>query len=120
MVEDDLAVQRLMAAFLRSAGYQVLVADSADVGLALFAAREASVVLLLVDTSLPDRPGVDFAGECRRRKPGVEVLLVSGWYPTGEVDGGEWRVIAKPFTRRQLLAAVELVLTAQGVGCGRH
>jgi DNA-binding NtrC family response regulator len=118
VVEDDVVVQRLVAAFLRSAGHQVLLADNAEIALALFAAREASIGLLVTDLALPDRRGPELARECQRRKPGLEVLFVTGWQHLEPEDAAPgWRVLAKPFSRGQLLDAVGRALADAPIGC---
>jgi two-component system KDP operon response regulator KdpE len=52
-IEDDVQIQRFLAAALEAHGYELLVAGTGAEGLRLAAARQPDIVL--VDLGLPDR-----------------------------------------------------------------
>jgi len=117
VAEDEPGVRRLVEAFLRGAGHDVLVAPDGAEALALAAARGGRVDLLLTDVVMPGMNGRELHQALCQARPGLPVLYMSG-YPAlpatlqDIVDGERDAFIAKPFTRAQLLARVEEMLRA--------
>jgi two-component system NtrC family sensor kinase len=113
--EDEPSVRALSASFLRSAGYEVLEAGSGAEALQLAATR-ADVSLLATDVVMPLMNGVQLARSLRERLPELRVLYLSGY--TAEVldyrtdSGAKDELLAKPFTRAELLAHVRSALDA--------
>ena len=70
--------------------------------------------LLLTDLGMPDMSGWEVARACRERRPGIRVLLLTGWGATldpAEVKrNGIDRTMQKPFHLRDLLAAAHDLL----------
>ena len=73
--------------------------------------------LILLDMFMPDKDGLETIGELRRTHPGIRIIAMSGGGFKGTVDVlhvatmlGARRTLAKPFTREQLLEAVEAEL----------
>jgi len=99
---------------LRTAGYEVDVAEDGVVGLQLFSAERHALVV--TDLRLPAKSGMDVLLEVKARAPEVPVLLVTAY---GDVDtaveamkAGAQDFINKPFSRDQLLLRVERALAA--------
>ncbi len=114
VVEDEAEVRGIVFAFLRSAGYTVLAAEDADAALALIAA-EPSIALVFSDVILGNgMTGVELAHESRQRKPGLPVLLTSGYEHAALDDGSsatsEFELLQKPYTREQLISATRRAL----------
>jgi len=112
LVEDDLEVGDMVAAMLEGLGHQVARADGVDPALALLAG-EAPLDLMLTDLIMPGpRTGVDLAHEAVRLRPGLPVILSSGY--TGEslssADGAPWPLLRKPYSSEALAQAIEAVL----------
>ena len=82
-VDDDRAGLTSRSFVLRTAGYDVLIAESGKAGLRLF--REHAVDLVITDHFLPDLPGVELIASMKRLKPEVPVILLTGSLesPTG-------------------------------------
>ena len=76
IVEDDVALQQMLAWELEDLGYQVTATGNCRSGKALFEARDFDLVLL--DYNLPDGDGVQLTDELRRSRPGVPVIMFSG------------------------------------------
>jgi CheY-like chemotaxis protein len=95
----------LTVRMLESAGYEVtLVLDGT---LAIRAAADNHFDLLLTDLVLGGLDGHDVADAVRAIDPSIRILFVSG-YATSRYGGDPSDpIIAKPFTRSQLLARVE-------------
>ena len=110
LVEDDSHVRELAARLLRSAGYRVVVA--ADGPSALGAAEaEPRLDLLFTDLVLPGGlDGEELAAALVARRPGLSVLLASGYSESLVRRGGtlapSHSMISKPFDRATLLRAV--------------
>lgn len=75
VVEDDLNLQKLMAAILRQNGYEVLTAGDGAVALELLA--EHHVDLLICDVMMPGMSGYQLTHELRQSQSGIPILMVT-------------------------------------------
>ncbi|MEE4361402.1 MAG: ATP-binding protein [Pseudomonadales bacterium] len=111
VVEDDEHVANLLRRVLSRMGHRLVFEHDAAAGLARIDAGE-SFDLLLSDIVLPGgMDGVQLMREARLRRPGLRVLLVSG-YDRRALEGAalpehEVLFLKKPFTRADLKAAVD-------------
>jgi two-component system phosphate regulon response regulator PhoB len=114
IVEDELVTQRLIAAGLERAGYEVMRA--ANVEEAEAAIRSELPGLLLLDWVLPTASGVSFLRELRndRRTRQIPVIMLTGRSEeTDKVTGleaGADDYLTKPFSHRELLARIKAVV----------
>ena len=114
LVEDEPALLRLGAASLRAAGHEVLVAGDAYAALDMLEAGETPG-LLVSDVSMPGMDGVALARAARLVRPGLPVLLLSGYAASAlsvdlTVEG--WHFLAKPFTGEALCASAARALAS--------
>jgi two-component system, cell cycle sensor histidine kinase and response regulator CckA len=110
-VEDEAFVRDVTREVLRSAGYTVLVADSAAEALTAFVENRCKVDLLLTDVILPGETGLALAAKLRRQNPALHVLFVTGYADQVDAQGpddGEY--LAKPFSTGVLLRKVRALL----------
>jgi len=111
--EDDVRVRALTASFLRGGDYEVLVAGSGQEALEIFEQRR-DVALLVTDVVMPEMNGVQLARQLRQRMAELKVLYLSGYTATvidSRTDIGALdEVLAKPFTRSELLSRVRRAL----------
>jgi signal transduction histidine kinase/ActR/RegA family two-component response regulator len=117
LVEDSELVRPLVAEVLESYGYTVLAAVDGIEALALEAAHEGTIDVLLTDVVMPRMSGHELAEQLLAARPELRLLFTSG-YPadTGARHGiAESRVdfIRKPFEADELAAAVRRVLDAE-------
>lgn len=110
-VDDDQAVLGLIEQSLRSAGYQVLLADSGRGALEVYDRHGAPIHLLLADVIMPDLTGPVVAQRLRSRQPELPVLFISGFHDADMVqrfvtDKG-FTLLPKPFTIAALLRVVQ-------------
>ena len=77
VVEDDQLVRRSLVTFIRSLGFSVLSASSAEEALD-YTVRHP-IHLLLTDFHLPVRNGVELASSMRTKGTNVPVILLSGY-----------------------------------------
>jgi PAS domain S-box-containing protein len=110
VVEDEPAVRHVAVAFLHSLGYRVHAFGSAQEALQHLDLDEA-IALLFSDVMLGNgMDGKELARAARRLRPGLAVLLTSGYDdPLGAGEGSDherFALLRKPYRREQLAAAV--------------
>lgn len=114
LVEDEPAIQELIAANLTRAGHQVVRA--ADAESAQRIVREALPDLILLDWMLPGISGIDFARRLRteeRTRMIPIIMLTARGEEQDKVAGletGADDYITKPFSPRELVARIKAVL----------
>lgn len=117
IVEDEVVVRDLVASTLAKEGYQLLLAGSAEEALALAASHEGPIHLVLTDVIMPGKSGIELANTLVAERPGLPILLMSG-YAGETVDVGGLRQhtmrLQKPFTPRELRQQVREVLDSPG------
>lgn len=108
LVEDEFVVRQLMAGVLRSRGYDVREAASADEALKVWDELAGAIDLLVTDMVMPgDMGGGALTARLRAVKPELPVLQCSG-YERNPADAGGTDVhfLQKPFTVRVLLQSI--------------
>jgi two-component system phosphate regulon response regulator PhoB len=114
IVEDEPVTQRLIAAGLERAGFEVMRA--ANVEEAAEAIRTELPGLMLLDWVLPTASGVSFLRELRndRRTKQMPIIMLTGRSEeTDKVTGleaGADDYLTKPFSHRELLARIKAVV----------
>lgn len=115
-VDDDVLINIGTAATLEELGHRALEVSSCDEALALLAG-DGPIDLLLTDFAMPGLNGLELARRARALRPGLPILLVTGY---GELPGGaetDLPRIGKPM-RSQDLAAQIATLVAAGTPVG--
>ncbi|MFD2366103.1 histidine kinase famiy protein [Pseudoduganella sp. GCM10020061] len=119
LVEDSEDVRVLAEAVLGSLGYRVIAASGGEDALAKLAS-EPDVDLLFTDVIMPGgMNGVQLAERVRELRPGLPVLLATGYMD--ELPGrDQWQgdVLAKPYRQADLAERVRAAL-AQAQAQGR-
>jgi CheY-like chemotaxis protein len=116
-VEDDNRVRQLTIKRLKQIGYQVLEASDGPAALEILR-RGAPVDLVFTDLIMPGGlSGREVAIRARTIKPGVKVLLTSGYAEelvrADDLRREQLRVLRKPYTQADLAAALREVLSDQ-------
>jgi two-component system, cell cycle sensor histidine kinase and response regulator CckA len=114
VAEDDEALRALVGKVLRSAGYSVLDAGAPTETLAVVAAHELPVHLVLADVVLPEMGGPQLVGRLRESLPDLRALYMSGHsYEAlgrrGDITA-ETDFLPKPFTPDELRRRVREAL----------
>ncbi len=118
LIEDENSVRNLTSRILKDNNYNVFAAADAVEAIQIFNAEHGAFDLVLSDVILPGQNGVLLVEELLRRKPGMKVLMASGYADerlkkTGIDDKG-LKLLQKPYHYNELLTAVREVLgTAQ-------
>lgn len=103
VVDDHDEVRAVTAAKLRSLGYQVATAASADEALKVLESSPASIVLS--DVRMPgSMDGRGLRSWLKVHQPHVTVILMTGY--TNEALDSETHCIRKPFSHHELLSAL--------------
>lgn len=111
VVEDEPAIQAMIARALRQHAFQPRAALGRDEILAL--AGDASCAAVLLDLGLPDDDGIDIARALRERSD-VPILMLTGRAAIRErvngLEAGADDYIVKPFDADELVARLRAVL----------
>lgn len=115
LVEDDDEVATLVAEMARGLGYNVFRAASGEAALgALANARPIDVVFS--DVMMPGgMNGIELARELRKRRPGLPILLTSGYAARvqAQADAEGIEILAKPYGLRDFAQALERLLASR-------
>jgi PAS domain S-box-containing protein len=114
LVEDDDAVGDMVAAMLEDLGHQVFRADGVEPAVSFLQTNQA-IDLMLTDLIMPgSRTGVDLAHEAVKMRPGLPIILSSGY--TGEAlssaDKAPWPLLRKPYTGDALVQMIDRAMEA--------
>jgi CheY-like chemotaxis protein len=109
LVEDDAEVATLTKELLDSIGYAVTHVSSADAALGTLA-DDRAIDIVFSDVMMPGpMNGVELAREIRRRRPGLPVVLATGYLEAARaaVDEG-LQVLTKPYRLDALARALNV------------
>jgi two-component system NtrC family sensor kinase len=112
VVEDEPDVRDVAVEGLRALGYKTLSAGDAEGALAILR-QDGRIDLLFSDVVMPGpRDGVQLCDEARRLRPGLKVLLTSGYDTVlGGTPAGT-RILSKPYDNTRLAEQVREALQA--------
>ena len=115
IIEEDKLMRGLLVEWLSAEGYSVRAAVSSD------AETPDKADLIIVDVYMPRREGATTLRAVKAAHPDTPLIAISGQFRPGLVGPcttadalGVRQVIAKPFSRRDLLAAVHSVIGPAG------
>jgi CheY-like chemotaxis protein len=110
VVEDEFLVRATAVEALEELGYRTVQAASAAEALATLRAADGAIDAVLIDVGLPDGKGDTLAAELRRERPELPIVIATGYDDTAlrAAFAADPRVavLAKPYERRQLGAAL--------------
>ncbi len=114
LVDDDDDLRDTLARILLRAGYRVRVAASAEAANALVAEAPEPLDLLITDSRLPDRSGVELTRELADGGRWLPVVFITGYsedeVPAAWLTQPGFRFLQKPFSMDEFLQAVEALL----------
>ncbi len=116
VVDDEPQMINLCKSILGMGGYDILPAGNGEEALRLLRDGTTGVQLALIDIMLPGMNGVELARRVQALRPGIKVVLMSGYGPAEVTklagESSNFQVIWKPFRADSLLRMIENVLKA--------
>lgn len=114
IAEDDHAVRKMTATFLKDFGYTVFEAEDGDAAVEQFLKQKTAISLLLFDAIMPKKDGKEAYDIITARSPGIKVLFMSGYQTNlivkkNIIEAGH-ECILKPISPAILLNRVREVL----------
>jgi DNA-binding NtrC family response regulator len=114
VVDDDVAICRIVQRMLSDEQYEVQAAHS--VADALGAIEQKSFAVYVLDYKLPDGSGLDVAERIRSKWGASPIILISGYDPSAVAlraeELGISEFLEKPFSREIICAAVKKAISA--------
>ena len=114
LVDDEESVLRVMSRLMQRAGFKVLTASDGRVAIDMFRASKDEIHVAVVDLTLPGVDGETVCREIIAIKPGIAVILASGYgadevaarFLPGQIAG----VVQKPYPHEALITLVRNAL----------
>ena len=114
LADDDASVRELVRRALAQDGHSVTVTEDGADALQHLSTNAASFDVIVSDVNMPQVDGVTLAQKAVALKPGIAVVLMSGF--TDQLDrastikAARLAVISKPFTLDQIKSKVRGVI----------
>jgi len=112
IIEDDHHVLLMIKRMLESEGFEINLASNGNEGLEIF--NKIPVDLVITDIVMPEKEGLETIREMKRIRSDLKIIAVSGggkisadnYLETAKIFGAS-KIIEKPFTKNQLIAAIQ-------------
>ncbi len=116
VVDDEQQIRDILMQFLTRAGHEVELAEDGVIAMQKYRASEFD--LIITDLMMAKKNGLELIQEISREFGEIRVIAISGGVPTTPSDYylsvaklmGASKVLDKPFTKGELLAAVDTIL----------
>jgi CheY-like chemotaxis protein len=116
VVDDEPGIRELLSLMLEAAGHNVVAAEDGIQAPKVLAAQPIQVVI--TDLLMPERDGLEFIAEIRKKFPGVKIIAMSGGghiardsYLRIAKSFGAHVLLEKPFSQSGVLGAIESVMS---------
>ncbi|MBF0134183.1 MAG: response regulator [Magnetococcales bacterium] len=112
IIEDERQVREVLKQILEKAGYEVETAEDGRMGVQQF--RKCPAELVITDILMPNKNGLETIEELIGLNPELPIIAISGGGPGEKAQFaldvakmcGAIRVLAKPFSRKEILETV--------------
>jgi len=115
VVDDNVRLRAVLRDILTQLGHEVETAGDGTEACQIL--KRISVDLLITDIVMPEKEGIETITTVRRNYPGVRIIAMSGdgsnnaaFYLEMAREFGADMTLSKPFSRAQILEAVEGLL----------
>ena len=113
-IEDEEGVRKVTVKALRDYGYNVTETATASEAFDIFKRDKGNFSLIFSDIVLADKTGIELVEELRRKKPGIKVLLTSGYanrkFRWSDVNKKGFSFLQKPYSLTDLLKTIRELL----------
>jgi PAS domain S-box-containing protein len=115
LVDDEAMVREVLGAGLEAAGFVVIAVPGGAEALAVLETGEP-VAVMVSDYAMPGMDGLTLVRKVRAARPGLPMLLLTGYVEPFDGRGAEVlplasSVLRKPISSRQLIASINAILT---------
>jgi CheY-like chemotaxis protein len=115
IVEDEVLMRLVLADYLRSCGYRVVEANTADEAVTILSKTDETVDIVFSDVQMPGTmDGFALARWLRREHPEIKVVLTSGVAKAsdaaGELCEDENPLISKPYDAQEVERRIRIFL----------
>jgi CheY-like chemotaxis protein len=110
VVEDVMLIRMATVDMAEQIGFQATEAGDGAEALAILQ-KDSDIEILLTDLGLPGMNGRQLVEEARRLRPGIKVIIASGYSTenaAGGIPDGDITYLTKPFDLGQLRRALEV------------
>ncbi|MCW5732976.1 MAG: response regulator [Enhydrobacter sp.] len=108
-VDDDYLINLSTATLLEDLGHTVIKATSGADALSILG-NGKPIDLLITDYAMPGMTGLELAAEARRLRPGLPILLATGYADLPTNAALELPRLSKPYQQRQLAEQIASLL----------
>jgi signal transduction histidine kinase len=108
-VDDDYLINLSTVSLLEDLGHTVIKATSGPDALSVLQ-QGKSIDLLITDYAMPGMTGLELAEEARRLRPGLPILLATGYADLPTQTELELPRLSKPYQQRQLAEQIATLL----------
>jgi PAS domain S-box-containing protein len=109
VVDDDSLVLTSTSLLLEDLGHRVISAPSGAGALELFES-EPEIDLVITDMAMPHMSGAQLANAIRGMRPGVPIILATGYAERLEGFAAELPRLSKPYTQLNLVEVIALAM----------
>lgn len=113
VVDDDVLIAMSTVDMLEDLGHTVIEANSGPKALEILQ-RDVPIDLILTDYAMPGMTGVELAQAARTLRPGLPVLLATGYAELQETSNFDFPRLTKPYQQHQLASHVARLLSRSG------
>lgn len=115
IIDDDHHILLMVKKMLERAGFEVDLASNGNEGLELF--KRMPLDLVITDIIMPEKEGLETIREMKRLSPDLKIIAMSGggkvtsdnYLNTARIFGAT-RILAKPFSQKEMVSAVKDLL----------
>jgi len=114
VIDDEALIRKTLFRMLSSVGYEVVTADSGEMGLELFRDSYSDIDLVLLDLTMPVMNGAEIFSQLQTIDPSARVFICTGEGDPADtatmVEHGAVGVLLKPFALADLRESIANVL----------
>ncbi len=109
VLDDEQMIEQMIQVHLQRQGYEHVSFNDPIKAMAFFRQNYKGIDLAIIDLTMPAMTGGQVAQEMCEIAPTLPVILLTGRLEAN-VDGNVNKIIHKPFTKQELIEAVEKLI----------